>query len=161
MNKRDFMKVAGSAGMLAVAPIDTVYGSRGKAESETVDIALFDPRYSVSWHFANALKGSDTTMIPTVVDMGELWYGEIEQYQQRKQAFSIAGLTTSADLFVLEMLGSGQGFSVVSRIDTAVVVSKAALHSGSLEVEGQLLQPAEGIISEREVNMISWMMVRQ
>ena len=118
MTKREFNKSLGLAGLGAMLPAISLAKplshfllAQGK---ESVNVALFDPRYESSQQFAKQLGSQGAQMISTNLDVGTLWFSELAQGFSQSN-YRMAGLTSYADLFLLETLAKEVGCKVTAK----------------------------------------------
>jgi hypothetical protein len=95
-DRRDFIKTTAAAGAIAATP---GLAAAAAVKPSAISLVLYDPRFSDSRAFAQALMARGARGFSTEVDIGRLWNGPLgEAFAQAPGA--LAGMTPHTDLFV-------------------------------------------------------------
>jgi len=114
--RRQVLKWAAAASAAATGALQVRTSTAASREStQPIELFVFDRRFADARAAAarSAANGVETAAFEG--DLTELWYDRLD-LRWRAAPMTLAGLTTSSGLFVLETLAADRGMRVVERI---------------------------------------------
>jgi len=109
MIRRDLLKLAGGLTVSAAWTHPLVAAVTGSAPA----VVVYDGRYSDARLFAATARRRGAVALPSDRDVAGLWYGRLER---GRAAGAVAGLTTYADMMLMEGLAREAGRRMTIRI---------------------------------------------
>jgi hypothetical protein len=108
MDRRDVLKLGGTATLALLAPTGIDMEAAVPVRSAASIIALADPRYDYSMRFAESLRRQGAKPLILASDRARVWFDGVRP-KLRTGLHYLIGLTLESDLFVLERLAGSSG----------------------------------------------------
>lgn len=143
MNRRDFLKVGLTIGVVAGFNSKAIAASLEALVLRQPDLVIADDRFEASRRFGDeaARNGLPHHMIDG--DITDLWFETLDP-QWRRHPTIIAGMTAPQPLFCLERLAHDRGMRVVLRITHEAFPNNQVSHH--VEATEHLLQPLSQLL---------------
>jgi hypothetical protein len=104
LNRRELLGLGGAAALSFAAPSGIGIAAARRAGTM---LAVDDPRYDDSRHFARGLAQGGARIVRLVPNAGAAWFEAIAP--NMRGGLSVAGLTLDSDFFILERLAEPAG----------------------------------------------------
>ena len=143
MNRRDFLKVGLTSGVVAGFNSKAIAASLESLALRQPDLVIADNRFEASRRFGieAARHGPPSHMIDG--DITDLWFETLDP-QWRRHPTIIAGMTAPQPLFCLERLAHDRGMRVVLRITHEALPDSLVSHH--VEATEHLFQPLSQLL---------------
>ena len=121
-NRRAFIRNGASLAALVALPMHLALGAPQRSQLVGASLALADGSLETSAAFAAAAHAAGVPVHRFSRDVAALWMSAIEPHLRAGPA-TIAGHTSAATLFCLDLLARDYGASVVRRVDERSAVT--------------------------------------
>jgi hypothetical protein len=143
MNRRDFLKVGLTCGVVAGFNSNVIAASLDAAALRQPDLVIADNRFEASQRFGSEAARNGLPLHVIDGDITALWFETLDP-QWRRHPTIIAGMTAPQPLFCLERLAHDRGMRVVLRITHEALPNNQLSHQ--IETTEHLLQPLSQLL---------------